>query len=95
MTDKSDMPEAQSKKPKKQSRAQRWSEACSDAIDALSRLVDLQSEYQDWLDNLPENLADSPVGEKLQAVCDLDLSGAQSTVEEAEGLDLPQGFGRD
>jgi len=30
--------------------------------------------------NLPENLESSPVGEKLQVVCDIDLEGALSKV---------------
>ena len=86
------------KKPKRvraPSRASRWSDACNDASDAIGRLKELQEEYSDWKDNLPENLLASPVGEKLEAVCDLDLDGAESTIGEAEGLDLPMGFGRD
>lgn len=77
------------------SRATRWAEAAGDAVDALQRLRDLQSEYEDWKDNLPENLQGSTLGEKLEAVCDLDLDGALDTATEAEGLDLPLGFGRD
>lgn len=80
-------------KPK--SRPARWGDAASDAMAALEELVDLQSEYQEWLDGLPENLQSSPVGEKLQAICDLDLQGALDTVSEADGADLPLGFGRD
>lgn len=77
------------------SRSVRWQEACSQAINALDTLIELQSEYQDWLDNLPENLQTSAVGDKLQTVCDLDLQGALDTVNEAESADLPMGFGRD
>ena len=55
----------------------------------------MQKEYEEWKDNLPENLQQSPVGEKLEAVCDLDIEGAIEMVSEAEGLDLPLGFGRD
>lgn len=83
------------KKVRPPSRAARWADACTDALDAIERLKGLQEEYSDWKDNLPESLQSSPVGEKLEEVCGLDLEGAQSTVEEAEGLDLPQGFGRD
>lgn len=82
-------------KPKSPSRSTRWQEACSQAISALEALTELQSEYQDWLDNLPENLQSSAVGEKLQTVCDLDLQGALDTASEAESVDLPMGFGRD
>ncbi len=82
-------------KPKSKSRAMQWSEAANAAEQAVQVLVDLQQEYQEWKDNLPENLESSPVGEKLEAVCDLDLSGALDTIQEANALDLPQGFGRD
>lgn len=90
------------RKPKRLSRADRWSAAAAkaseakDALDAaLSELRDVQSEYQDWMDNLPENLQSSALGEKLQAVCDLDLEPDFSGIEEAESLELPQGWGRD
>lgn len=82
-------------KPKQKSRAKRWEEAVGNAMSALEELCDLQMEYQEWLDNLPENLQSSPVGEKLEAVCGIDLDGAKGSVEEAEGADLPMGFGRD
>jgi uncharacterized phage infection (PIP) family protein YhgE len=41
---------------------------------ALGELRDIQDEYQDWQSNLPENLQDSPVAEKLDAVMNIDLS---------------------
>ena len=44
--------------------------------------------YQDWLDSLPENLAEGSTAEALQAICELDLS-------ELEGIEPPRGFGRD
>jgi hypothetical protein len=80
---------------KQLSRPKRWAAACAKASEGLSELVELQQEYQEWRDNLPENVASSPLGEKLDGVCELDLEGAQSTVEDAESADLPQGFGRD
>ena len=82
--------------PMKQiSRSKRWEEAASRALDAVNELVDIQSEYQDWLDGLPENLQNSALADKLGTVCDLDLGTAQDTLEEAGGVELPQGFGRD
>lgn len=80
---------------KKLSRAARWAAACTKAQDSLQELLDLQQEYSDWKDNLPENLQNSPVGEKLEAVCDLMIEDAKSTIDEAEGIDLPRGFGKD
>lgn len=84
-----------SEKQKKQTRGARWTAAAGKAQEALQELVELQQEYESWKDNLPENLNDSPVGQKLEEVCGLDLQSALDTAEEAEGLDLPLGFGRD
>jgi hypothetical protein len=77
------------------SRPKRWQEAVSAALDALNQLKEVQDEYENWRDGLPENLQSSALGEKLEAVCDLDIQGAIDTVSEAESVDLPQGFGRD
>ena len=65
----------------RRSRPQRWR-------DAVQTLVDLQTKYQDWLDNLPDNLEGSPVAEKLEAICEYDLG-------DLEALEPPRGFGRD
>ena len=80
---------------KPQSRTARWQAAASAAADALATLVEIQGEYQDWLANLPENFEGSALGEKLNAVCDLELEEARDAALEAEGADLPLGFGRD
>jgi hypothetical protein len=63
------------------SRARRWR-------DTVDELVQLQAEYQAWLDALPQTLQDTATAEALRAICDLDLSEFQS-VEPARG------FGRD
>ena len=80
---------------KTKSRAQRWAEASQVAEAALNDLLEVQQEYQDWLDNLPENLQGSALGEKLQTVCDLDVQGALDTLQEVGSAELPLGFGRD
>lgn len=100
------------------SRRARWERACAtgrtalEAIEAakadlegaFSDLRDLQQEYQDWNDNLPDSLGNgnSPVSEKLEAVCGLDLpeqvddiDEAAAALDEAEGADLPLGWGKD
>ena len=64
----------------RRSRPQRWR-------DAVAELLELQADYQQWLDGLPEGLADTLTADALRAVCDLDLSGLE--------IDLPRGFGRD
>ena len=67
--------------PDRRSRPQRWR-------DAVQTLVDLQAEYQEWLDNLPDSLQASPVAERLEAICEYDLG-------DLETLEPPRGFGRD
>jgi hypothetical protein len=103
--------------PKSQSRPARWQAACAKGREAIGKIEDLKaelaeaftelnelkSEYEDWQSNLPENLAQSALGEKLDAVVGLDLdwaedgeiSDAESLLDEAENLDLPRGFGKD
>lgn len=91
------------------SRAKRWAGACAKAAQALdaaaaalAELREVQEEYEGWRDNMPEGLQGSPTGEKLEAVCDLDIEGQVSAVEEAKGVveeaeatDLPLGWGKD
>lgn len=102
------------------SRPKRWQEAIDRATKALDTLVaqrdeltgaledlaSVQEEYQEWRDNLPENLDSSPLAEKLDEVIGLDIESAKSTAEdigdeirdlldEAGNVDLPRGFGRD
>lgn len=105
---------------KQKSRPVRWADAitdcrekmeaisglASDLADALSELNEVRAEYEDWRDNLPENLQESALGEKLNAIVDMDIesymgeplenwSDVESLLDEAEGADLPRGFGRD
>ena len=65
----------------RRSRPQRWR-------DAVQTLVDLQAEYQDWLDGLPPNLEGSTVAERPEAICEYDFG-------DLEALEPPKGFGRD
>lgn len=53
----------------------------------MVELIELQADYQQWLDGLPESLADTPTADALRVVCDLDLSSLE--------IDPPRGFGRD
>lgn len=92
-----------------ESRPKRWSKATSKAQeavdnlrDALQELKEIQEEYQEWLDNLPENLQSGSLADKLNEVTNYDVEGAQSNLEEVESTvsdcenaDLPLGFGRD
>ena len=106
--------------PKPKSRSARWFEAAGvcrekfDAIDnmandlaeALADLESIRGEYEDWFDNLPENLQDSPVGQKLSELTNMDIehlaneplenwSDVGELIDAAENADLPLGFGRD
>jgi hypothetical protein len=114
------VPAAPTKRKRPSSRSQRWADAAGEALAALNdittaldafetavgELRSVQEEYEEWKDNLPENLASSALGEKLEEVCGLNIESAadtvrnavkevQSTFEEAESIELPQGFGRD
>jgi hypothetical protein len=62
-------------------RPQRWN-------DAVAELMELQADYQIWLDALPENLADTGTADRLRTICELDLS-------ELASAEPPRGFGRD
>jgi len=37
----------------------------------VAELVELQGDYQAWLDGLPPSLADSATADALRAICDL------------------------
>lgn len=60
---------------------QRWA-------DTVAGLISLQADYTRWLEALPEATRDTPTGEALQAIADLDL-------EEIVAIRPPRGFGRD
>ncbi len=64
----------------RRSRSQRWN-------DTIAAAVELQVEYADWLDALPDNQQDSALAEALRAIVELDLS-------ELQAVEPPRGFGR-
>ena len=65
----------------RRSRIERWN-------DTIAAAVELQAEYADWLDALPDNQRDSALAEALRAIVELDLS-------ELQAIEPPRGFGRD
>jgi hypothetical protein len=78
------------------------SQARDDLKDSLDALGELRQEYEEWKDSLPDNLQGSSLADKLETVCgidfesaDIDLDELTSLVDEAEGVELPLGFGRD
>ena len=53
--------------------------------DSMQELIDIQGEFQEWYDNLPESLqGNSPVSEKLEAVIEFDFEFDIEDVEEPE-----------
>jgi hypothetical protein len=80
--------------------------AADEVIAALEDLRGMQEEYVEWKENLPENLQQSPTGEKLEEIENLDIESiidsmgsitdeAENLIGDAEGIDPPRGFGRD
>jgi hypothetical protein len=65
----------------RRSRPQRWHEA-------VAELLALQAEYAAWYEALPEATRDSPTGEALEEIIELDL-------DELAAIEPPRGFGRD
>jgi hypothetical protein len=68
-------------RPRNPSRVQRWHAA-------VGEIVALQAEYAAWLQAMPEATHDSPTGQALQAIVDLDL-------DEIAAIEPPRGYGRD
>ena len=77
-----------------------------DLDSACSELRAVQEKYEEMRDNMPDNLRSSAYGEKLEEVCNLEIEDAaqrirdaveevESVLVDAEGADLPLGFGRD
>jgi hypothetical protein len=65
----------------RRSLAEQWSAT-------VAALLALQARYIEWHDAVPEALRDTPTGEALQAIVDLDL-------DELAAIEPPRGFGRD
>ncbi len=65
----------------RRSKPQRWR-------DAVEVLLTLQADYREWFDNLPENLLVTSLGNKLQAIAELDLESLQA-------IDPLRGYRRD
>jgi hypothetical protein len=55
----------------------------------VQSLADMLGQFQEWRDNLPSSLEDSPTAEALDAVLEL-----RGHVEDLQAVELPKGFGR-
>jgi hypothetical protein len=74
---------------------------------AFEELQSIKEEYEEWESGLIDAARGTALEEKLQAVSyldlepdtdidvDIDVSAIEAALDEAEGADLPLGFGRD
>lgn len=76
-------------------------DAIAKYAESLQGIEEIRAEYEEWRDNFPENMQSSPTYEKLNEVADLDFSedtdieAMNESLEAAESIELPRGFGRD
>jgi len=83
------------KLPRRESRAAAWSRLAGEAAANIEELISLQAEFERANDAQPDNLQVGPFGQKCDEICGIDLESALSTLQEAEGAEVPLGFGRD
>jgi hypothetical protein len=67
-----------------------WSRAAVDAKEAIDQLIDLQSQYAAWLDELSSEQRSSDSGDRFLAIIHLDLTAALQLIEEAASTELPR-----
>jgi DNA repair exonuclease SbcCD ATPase subunit len=78
-------------------------DAKSEIVSALEQLKEMADEFGEPYDNMPDGLQQSPYGQKCEAMQQLDLEASdedeleelEAKVDEAEGAEVPLGFGRD
>jgi cyclopropane fatty-acyl-phospholipid synthase-like methyltransferase len=101
--------DAKPKKVRRESSPDRWQRlvqeakaAVEEAKTAVEDLNSMREEYGEKYDNMNEGLQASAYGQKCEAMQNLDLESAVSNLddvisalEEAEGTEVPLGFGRD
>lgn len=79
------------------------SDAISEYNGAMCEVADVKAEYEEWKDNLPENLQSSNLADKLETICSIETEEVdgesvdefESPLDEIENADFPLGFGRD
>jgi len=62
--------------------ADRLDTATSDFESAMQALADVRQEYQEWYDNMSENLQAGATGEKLEAVLEIDVENVSVDADE-------------
>ena len=79
---------------KQLSRPKRFYAAIAQISESAGEIESLKEEYEEWRDGLPENLADSELGNRLDETIDA-FDQFVEAASELESVDLPLGFGRD
>lgn len=76
----------------------------SEMAEPLGELVELQQEYGEWYDSMPDSLQSGATGELLSEIGNLDIPEEASLdnitevmefADTADQVQLPAGFGRD
>ena len=70
--------------------SEKLSPASEKAVNALQELKDLQEEYQEWYDNMPEQLQSGPTGEKLEEIGNFDFDVEIDTELEVPEIECPE-----
>ena len=73
----------------KESKSKRWTDACSDAEQALQVLIDIQADCQDEFDSMSKKAQEGEKGQALTLITDLDLQDAIDMILEAAALEIP------
>ena len=76
-------------KPSRRSLHKYWAHAAADAKEAIEQLIDFQSQYDDWLGELPNEQRPSKLADCLLAITRLELESALTLITTAAAIDLP------
>lgn len=66
--------------------SQVWNKAVQDMEEAMSKLLDIQSEIQEKLDQLTEEEQDSPRGLTYQEIANLELEELDTAISDIKGV---------
>jgi len=83
------------KLPPRESRAAAWARVAGEAVANVEELINYQQECEEAKEGQPDGLQDGPFAQKCEEICGIDLQGALDALLEAEGAEVPLGFGRD
>lgn len=81
-------------KQRSQTQQQKWNEACKAAREGVQTMRAIQTRTEEWAERLGETGSQNLLN-KLDRVNRLDLEHIQQTLDDAETIELPKGYGRD